>query len=193
MRWYGPQVDAARRARLVELVESVHQLPYGRPTDRSVRGMLRERRGTCSTKHAFLLDVLAAQLPETSPRLVHRVYEVTPALAAERFGPVAAAAVPSGGLVDVHRYLVVELDGDAVVIDATFPGPAFDGVTSMPLSCGPGVDHPSVADAAAEKADLERRFCDPAAREPFITALSSSTLEAQSRIANAAPLFPGLS
>jgi hypothetical protein len=38
-------------ASLLELVEAVRSLDYGRPSDRSVDGMLRERRGTCSTKH----------------------------------------------------------------------------------------------------------------------------------------------
>lgn len=38
---------------LTELVEAMRSLDYGRPSDRSVEGMLRERRGTCSTKHLF--------------------------------------------------------------------------------------------------------------------------------------------
>jgi len=40
-------------APLIDLVEAVRALPYGRPSDRSVDGLLRERRGTCSTKHLF--------------------------------------------------------------------------------------------------------------------------------------------
>jgi hypothetical protein len=39
---------------LLDLVEAVRALPYGHPSDRTVEGMLRERRGTCSTKHLFL-------------------------------------------------------------------------------------------------------------------------------------------
>jgi hypothetical protein len=40
-------------------VEEIRALPYGRPSDRTVEGMLRERRGTCSTKHLHLARVLA--------------------------------------------------------------------------------------------------------------------------------------
>src|SRR5271155_2815444 len=61
-------------ASLGELVESVRALPYGRPSDRTVAGMLRERRGTCSTKHLFLAEALAERFPETDPLIVHRVY-----------------------------------------------------------------------------------------------------------------------
>jgi hypothetical protein len=52
----GPLV--ATNASLVELVEAVRALPYGRPSDRSVDGLLREGRGTCSTKHLFLAQAL---------------------------------------------------------------------------------------------------------------------------------------
>src|SRR5262249_2743227 len=44
----------AKGASLLELVEAVRALPYGRQQDRSVEGLLQERRGTCSTKHLFL-------------------------------------------------------------------------------------------------------------------------------------------
>jgi hypothetical protein len=43
-------------ASLLEVVEAVRGLDYGRPSDRSVEGMLREHRGTCSLKHLFLAD-----------------------------------------------------------------------------------------------------------------------------------------
>src|SRR5664280_2204575 len=53
---------------LVELVEAVRSLPDGRPRDRTVGGMLRERRGTCSTKHLFLAEVLGERFPKTRRR-----------------------------------------------------------------------------------------------------------------------------
>jgi hypothetical protein len=49
----------ACRPRLVDLVESVRAIPYGRPRSRTVEGMLREQRGTCSTKHLYLVKILA--------------------------------------------------------------------------------------------------------------------------------------
>ncbi len=166
-------MDEATRSDLVALVEGVHQLPYGRPSDRTVASMLAEGRGTCSTKHAYLHDRLTGAFPETRPRVVHRVYVVTEDLARLRFGDRAAQAVPAEGLVDVHRYLVLALDGADVVVDATFPGPAWNGTDSMPLACGPGTDHPSTGDPADDKARLEELHCRPEVREPFIAALSS--------------------
>jgi hypothetical protein len=95
--------DSAARAELIELVESVCRLPYGRPSDRSVAGMLREGRGTCSTKHLHLAGELLRRFPQTRPRIVHRVYRIDAEGAARTFGEHAAAAVPADGVVDVHR------------------------------------------------------------------------------------------
>jgi hypothetical protein len=63
---FGPGANNALRAEdasLPDLVEAVRALPHGRPSDRTVEGMLRERRGTCSTKHLFLAGVLAERFP----------------------------------------------------------------------------------------------------------------------------------
>lgn len=134
--------------------------------------MLREGRGTCSAKHAFLAEALGRDFPQTRPRVVHRVYRLDRERASELFGDEVAAAVPPGGLTDVHRYLTVDIEGRRIVIDATFPGPAWDGVSSLPLACGPGEDFPAGADPDADKKQLEAHYCDPAVREPFIEALS---------------------
>lgn len=158
---------------LVDLVETVRSLDYGRPSDRSVEAMLREGRGTCSAKHLFLFDCLLRDFPECEPRVVHRVYRVDREEALRTFGERAAEAVPPEGLVDVHRYLTVELDGRRTVIDATFPGPAWDGSSDLPLACGPGTDYPSAGDPDEEKRKLEARHCDPTVREPFIAALAA--------------------
>ena len=159
---------------LVELVEAVRALPYGRPSDRTVEGMLRERRGTCSTKHLFLTRMLAERFPETEPAIVHRVYRLDRARAHKLFGTDIASHVPDEGLVDVHRYMTVLLDDRRVNIDATFPGPTWDERSSLPLTCGPGRDYPAGKDPDAEKRSLERQHCDPTVREPFIAALASS-------------------
>jgi hypothetical protein len=161
-------------ASLAEIVEAVRALPYGRPTDRTVDGMLREGRGTCSTKHLFLAQVLAERFPGTEPSIVHRVYLLDRARARELFGSDVAEVVSEAGLVDVHRYLTVTLDGERITIDATFPGAPWDGRSSLPLACGPGSDHPVHGDPDTEKRMLEVRHCDPAVREPFIAALTGA-------------------
>lgn len=166
--------DALRAddASLLDLVGAVRALPYGRPSDRTVEGMLRERRGTCSTKHLFLARRLAERFPESEPQIVHRVYMLDRGRAQELFGSEVAAAVPEGGLVDVHRYLTVVLNGQRIEIDATFPGAAWDGHSPLPLACGPGEDYPAGKDPDVEKRALEEEHCDPTMREPFIAALT---------------------
>jgi hypothetical protein len=158
-------------ASLGDIVEAVRAIPYGRPSERSVAGMLREGRGTCSAKHLYLCEILTERFPETEPLIVHRVYRVDPGGARARFGPEAARAVPDGGLVDVHRYLTAVVHGRRIPIDATFPGEPWDGRSPMPLACGDGDDHPAGADPDAVKRRLEADHCDPAVREPFIAAL----------------------
>lgn len=157
---------------LVELVEAVRAIPYGRPSDRTVDGMLRERRGTCSTKHLFLAQALAGLAPETEPLIVHRVYQLDRARACELFGADVAEVVPTTGLVDVHRYLTLSVNGERIDVDATFPGNAWDGRSTMALACGPGDDYPAGADPDTEKRALEVQHCDPALRERLIAALT---------------------
>jgi len=152
----------------------VRALDFGRPSDRSVEGMLRERCGTCSTMHIFLADVQEERFPESQPQIVHRVYRLDRQRAGELFGELAASAVPREGLVDVHRYLTATVEGQRMVIDATFSGEPWDGRSSLPLACGPGRDYPAGANPDAEKQALEAERCDPAVREPFIAALAGS-------------------
>ncbi|HEU5254027.1 MAG TPA: hypothetical protein VFU16_11955 [Solirubrobacterales bacterium] len=162
---------ADRRTALVDLVEAVRGLEYGRPRERSAQAMLREGRGTCSLKHAHLAWEIERELPELRPRIVHRVYRVERDEARELYGEEVAATVPEEGLVDVHRYLTLELEGRRIAVDATFPGPPWDGRGPLPLACGPGEDFPAGPDPDADKSRLQAEHCDPVVREPFIEAL----------------------
>ena len=158
---------------LWELVEAVRAIPYGRPSARSPDGVVEEWVGTCSTKHALLAELLSER-PEFDLRLVHRVYHVTPSFAWERFGEAAARVVPEEGLVDVHTYATVLIEGRRVRIDVTFPSPViWGGRSDMSLACGEGDDVPASKDPWGQKASLVSENCDPAVREPFIAALSS--------------------
>ena len=134
--------------------------------------MIRDRRGTCSTKHLFLAERLSSLFPGSEPQIVHRVYRIDRERARQVFGERAAAVVPPEGLVDVHRYLTILVNGKRIVIDATFPGPTWDGLSDLPLSCGSGWDHLSDGDPDAEKRRLEAEHCDPDLRERFIAALA---------------------
>lgn len=123
------------------VVDAVQSIPYGRPTSRTPVGVVVDWRGTCSTKHALLAQLLGERWPALRPRLVHRVYRAGRADIQRRHGARVAAVVPEGGLMDVHRFLLIKLGGREVVLDVTFPGDAhWDGVSSMPVVCGPGDD-----------------------------------------------------
>lgn len=170
---FAARAGLAEDVSYAQVIEAVHAIPYGRPAVRSSEGVVEEWVGTCSTKHALLAELLRERWPGLRPRLVHRVYRIERDAVLRRHGPVAAAAVPGGGLIDVHRYLVIGLDGRDVRIDVTFPGdPGWDGRQSMALACGDGEDFAAGEDPAADKAALEARHCDPRVREPFIAALS---------------------
>lgn len=156
---------------LIDVVEAIRAIPYRRPADRTPAGVVGEWAGTCSTKHALLAQLVAERFTRATCRLVHRVYRVTPELARASFGPVAAAAVPREGLLDVHTYARI----DRTVVDVTFPGePRWDGRSDMALACGDGTDFDAGEDAMSTKAALVERYCDPAVREPFIAALSAA-------------------
>jgi orotate phosphoribosyltransferase len=158
---------------LVELVEGVRALAYARPSERTVEAMLRERRGTCSTKHLFLAQAISERFPETEPQIVHRVYHLDRALAERLFGGSVARVVPADGLIDVHRYLTITLEGQRITVDATFAGEPWDGRSSMPLACGRGEDFPAGEAPDDDKRALEHQRCDPVQREPLIAALAA--------------------
>lgn len=168
-RGYAQQLIARS---IIELVERVRAIPYGRPSDRTVQGMLRERRGTCSTKHLYLAQQLAQRFPTTEPEIIHRIYRLDRDRARALFGKKVAQTILPAGLIDVHRYLTIKLDGQRLAIDATFPGTPWDGASPMPLACGPGEDIRAGAHPDSDKRELEHRHCDPAIREPFIAALA---------------------
>jgi hypothetical protein len=124
----------------------------------------------------FLAHALVQRFPETKPQIVHRVYRADREQIRRLYGDRVAAVVPKEGLVDVHRYLRIQLEGRPITLDATFPGrERWDGRSSLPVACGPGDDIVAGGDPDADKRMLEDRYCDPAVREPFIGALSART------------------
>ena len=131
--------------------------------------MLRERRGTCSTKHLFLARTLAERFPKTEPLIVHRVYRLDHIRALELFDMRVANVVPEYGLVDIHRYLTIVVEGRRINVDATFPGPPWDGRSSLPLACGPGtitqpVKIPTPRSARLRPSTATRRFVSRSSR-----------------------------
>jgi adenylate cyclase class IV len=97
-RGYAQQLVALS---IVELVERVRAIPYGRPSKRTVQGMLREQRGTCSTKHLYLAQQLMQRFPTAEPEIIHRVYRLDRDRARTLFGEKVAQTIPPDGLIDV--------------------------------------------------------------------------------------------
>jgi hypothetical protein len=128
-------------------------------------------------QHLFLARTMTECFPETKPLIVHRVYTIDRTRARELFGAAIAETVPEDGLVDVHRYITITLEGRRIEIDATFPGPTWDGRSPLLLAYGPGQDYPAGEEPDAKKRALEEQHCGPAVREPFIAALASASVE----------------
>jgi hypothetical protein len=159
---------------LVELVEAMRAMPYGLPSEPTVESMLLQARGTSAGKHLFLAQVLAQRFAWTEPAIVHRVHRLDRARARELFGAAIAETIPQEGLVDVHRYLTIALDGRRIELDVTLPGEPWDGRSPLELACGPGRDYPAGADPDADLRALGRDHCDAPARAPFLAALAAA-------------------
>jgi len=161
---------------LHELVEAMRALPPGGPPRQGDEEMLREARGTSAAKHRFLAELLAARFPQTAPVVVHRVYRLTPALAGSLYGEEVARSVPAPGIVDVHRYLTLELAAGRVPLDVTTGGAPWDGRSPLDVAVGEGTDQPAGPDPDADLRALEEAVCDDAARAPFLAALAGAGL-----------------
>jgi hypothetical protein len=97
----------------------VRDMPYIRASSRDPETILREWRGTCSGKH-YLLKGLFAELGYAS-RLIActTVVHIDPK---DVRGKLRKLLEQSGGrFVDVHNYLILELPGREMIVDATWP------------------------------------------------------------------------
>jgi hypothetical protein len=181
-----PHLDPARRTALgalfrpdcslLELVEAMRALAYGRPSEASAESMLREARGTAALKHLFLAQLIGRRFAQLEPVIVHRVHSLSRERANELFGAELAAAVPAGGFTGVHRYLTILSGGQRIALDVTLGGSPWDGVSALEPACGPGRDVPAGSDPDADERTLEQQHCDPALRAPFLAALSQITV-----------------
>ena len=97
----------------------VRDMPYIRASSRDPETIIREWRGTCSGKH-YLLKKLFAELGYVS-RLIActTVLHIDPKEARGRLRELLEQS--EGRFVDVHNYLVLELPGKDMIVDATWP------------------------------------------------------------------------
>lgn len=94
----------------------VRDLPYARASTHDPAGIVREWRGTCSTKHELLAALLAER--GIGSTVVACTQEITPPPGA----PPELVALSGGRpVVDVHNYLIVHAPEGDMVVDATWP------------------------------------------------------------------------
>lgn len=130
----------------------------GRPRGCCVSVAAPALRSTCSSPVGW-----CQWFPETEPQIVRRVYRLDRAGVLERYRKQVAQTVPEYGVVGGRPQISDDsLAGRRITIDATFPGPRWDGRSPLPVACWPGQDHPAIEDPDAEKRELECEHCDPA-------------------------------
>ncbi len=144
----------ALRAR-VTLFEHVRDIPYGYPASRDPGEVLRQGRGSCSGKH-YLLGALfrLLDLPVRHIVCTHRFNESPLA-----FPAPMQQMLRKNEIVDLHDYLQIQLGGEWIDVDATWPrslrefgfavNEEWDGKRSMLLSVVP-------EDLAVAERDPER-------------------------------------
>jgi hypothetical protein len=117
----------------------VRDMPYIRASTRDPETIIREWRGTCSGKH-YLLKGLFAELGYAS-RLI-ACTTVTHIDPQKVKGKLRRLLEQSGGrFVDVHNYLVLELPGQEMIVDATWPLATKGMGTVVNEHFVPGQDH----------------------------------------------------
>jgi hypothetical protein len=97
----------------------VRDMPYTRASSRDPETIIREWRGTCSGKH-YLLKQLFAELGYPA-RLIActTVAHIDPKDVRGKLRVLLQQS--QGRFVDVHNYLILELPGGEMIVDATWP------------------------------------------------------------------------
>jgi len=144
----------------IRLFERVRDLPFRYPASRDPREVLAQGGGSCSGKHNLLGELYRhAGLPVRHMLCTHRFNESQMA-----FPDAMNGLLQKNEIVDVHDYLQVQVDGEWLDVDATWPAslhdfgvPAteeWDGRSSMVLSVVP--DEHEEIDSDPAKAKEER-------------------------------------
>ena len=166
----------------------VRDMPYTRASSRDPETIIQEWRGTCSGKH-YLLKSLFAELGYSS-RLIAcaTVTHIDPKTVRGKLRKLLEQS--NGRFVDVHNYLVLELPGREMIVDATWPLATRRMGTVVNERFVPGVDQqiaceplrtwvvPEERDAQEFKTEILKASFTPeeiAHREEFIKTLGVMT------------------
>ncbi|MGD8406369.1 MAG: hypothetical protein PVJ21_22120 [Anaerolineales bacterium] len=97
----------------------VRDMPYTRASSRDSETIIKEWRGTCSGKH-YLLKRLFAELGYPSKLIAcTTVAHIDPKDVRGKLRTLLEQS--NGRFVDVHNYLLMELPGGEMIVDATWP------------------------------------------------------------------------
>lgn len=107
------EIDAATAYALVR------DMPYQRASSRDAERIIAEWRGTCSGKH-YLLKALFAELGYSS-RVILCTTETRFDLQQVHEAMRDLVIRSNGRFVDAHNYLMLELPGGEMIVDATWP------------------------------------------------------------------------
>lgn len=112
----GLRSGAAPLPEIPEAFALVRDMPYARASAHDPATILREWRGTCSTKHELLGALLAER--GVGSTVIACTQEITPPPGAP---PELLALTGGRPVVDVHNYLIVHAPEGDMVVDATWP------------------------------------------------------------------------
>lgn len=162
----------------------VRDMPFARPSDGRLETVVAEWRGAAPEKHT-LLQALFEEFG-LSTMLIAALHEFTPANM-PWLPPELRAHLEAGPIPDVHMFVRLQIEGDWMTVDATWPLAAarlgvpanerFEPGKEMPIACDPDeiLHVPPDADPADFEAFMvERHVGDQLARrDAFIAALTA--------------------
>lgn len=109
---------AGQEPDIAEIFHGVRRLPYHSSGDRSLMGILKSKRGSCSSKHILLAALLNSVGVRAQVELVQGDF-ATP-LRAARGIPVSFVEAARSGVRDIHNVVRAWLNGRPTVLDATW-------------------------------------------------------------------------
>jgi len=179
----GKDAVAAR----IVLFERVRDLPYRYPASRDPAEVLQQRSGSCSGKHYLLGQLFRLQkLPVRHMVCTHRFND-----SAVPFPSRMQELLRKNEILDVHDYLQINVDGEWIDVDATWPMALrdfglpvtddWDGRSSMMLSVIPDEHEEITGDPAKAKEEHLSRLTprQRTLRKQFLEALSQWVGELQ--------------
>lgn len=186
--FHARHVTAKGREGAVQAFHSVRNLPYFSGPDRTPLAALQSGRGACTAKHIVLRDLLRGLGYAAEVELVACDFAAAvpcvPSMPAALRAFVQAGGAQAGGVQDIHCWVRVVMDGDSLLLDATWPdslapygfavNTAWNGVgETRPVAAG-GIVRATVEDVLASKAALLAQLPQHEAdrRKQFLAALS---------------------